>query len=168
MCDLTRQIPLGNGLFALVDAEDYERISAFNWFANSGGSATLYAVRMSQTAGERIHISMHREVMSAQPGTLVDHKNHNGLDNRKINLRLCTKSQNSANQPPKTGRYKGVFPHRYGWMARIVVDKKPQYLGYFSAADDAAQAYNTAAQRLFGEFACLNVIGNGLVPQKGR
>lgn len=94
----------------------------------------------------------------------IDHINMIRLDNQKKNLRFCTQSQNMANQgKPKhghTSKYKGVFLFKRDqkWAAQICVNKKRMHIGYFDNEDSAAQAYNEAAQKHFGEFANLNRI----------
>lgn len=101
---------------------------------------------------------MHRIVLDAPQGTLVDHKNGDRLDNRRCNLRLATRSQNAANTPPKPGRLKGVFfdKARNLWQARIMVNWKERYIGRFLTQEEAARAYDLKAREYFGEFAALN------------
>ncbi len=103
-------IPLTQGYFAIVDADDYERLSQYKWHVKVS-SYGCYAYRTEN----RKRIAMHREILNAPPGMHCDHINHNGLDNRKANLRLCTPQQNSFNQKPRsncTSRYKGVCWNR--------------------------------------------------------
>ena len=108
---------------------------------------------------------MHRVVLQRVVGRpltrddIVDHINHNGLDNRRPNLRLATRSQNAANLGPyanNTSGYKGVDFNRGKWRARIREGGVRYFLGYFETAEDAARAYDTKAHELFGEFASLN------------
>lgn len=99
-----RLIPLTQGKFAIVDAEDYDRLAQYKWFAVKSRK-TFYAQRF----GGGTIVCMHREIMRAPKGMVCDHKNHNGLDNRNSNLRLCTNAQNLYNKMPKKGcasRYK--------------------------------------------------------------
>ncbi|MFH1882746.1 MAG: HNH endonuclease [Planctomycetota bacterium] len=151
-----RLIPLTQGKFAIVDAEDYDRPAQHKWCAVKGRD-TFYAQRGSNG---RV-VSMHREIMRAPKGVVCDHKNHNGLDNRKSNLRLCTSAQNQYNKKAKKGcssRYKGVV--RRGaykrWRARIGFNRKRIHLGDFADEKQAAMAYDDKAAELFGEFAYLN------------
>jgi hypothetical protein len=106
-------------------------------------------------------LSMHRMVVNAPKGLFVDHINHNGLDNRKANLRICTNLQNLRNKRPKTGctsEYKGVHwcKGRNKFRANIYLNKKAIHLGYFHDEIAAAKAYDEKARELFGEFAYLN------------
>ncbi|MGD2093527.1 MAG: HNH endonuclease [Phycisphaerales bacterium] len=151
-----RLIVLTQGKYAIVDAEDYERLSRHKWCAGKS-KYTFYAHR-GVTGGT---IKMHREIMHAPKGMVCDHKNHNGLDNRKSNLRVCTSAQNQYNKKAKEGcssRYKGVV--RRGnykrWRARIGFNRKRIHIGDFKSEKEAATAYDDKAVELFGEFACLN------------
>ena len=106
---------------------------------------------------------MHRLIMNAQKGQISDHVNRIKLDNRRSNLRLCTRSENNCNKPPlkgKTSKYKGVYweEARRKWRVRIMLNGKRYHLGHFDDEKDAAQSYNTKARELFGEFARLNEI----------
>lgn len=99
--------------------------------------------------------------MNISDSRFVDHFNHNGLDNRRVNLRICTNSQNQMNRKPNKNsrsKFKGIRLHKRGqvWEARIMLDGKSLYLGGFKKEIDAARAYNKAALEIFGEFAYLN------------
>jgi hypothetical protein len=89
----------------------------------------------------------------------VDHKDRNGLNNQKINLRETDSTHNQANQRAVRGtdsRFKGVCWSGYSWRADIRVNRKRTYLGSFASEEAAARAYDTAAVEKFGEFACTN------------
>jgi hypothetical protein len=151
-----RLIPLTRGLFAIVDAEDYPRLSQFTWFAE-GTNSNYYAVRKENGKS----IKMHRQILNAPDHLVVDHINHNSLNNRKINLRLATFTQNCQNQrrlSHRTSRYKGVHWHKRlkKWAAQITANKKTHHLGYFTNEIDAAKAYDKAAKKYHGDFAALN------------
>ena len=104
---------------------------------------------------------MHRQILNAPADLCCDHKNHNGLDNRKANLRLCTVAQNNYNKRPlpnKTSKYKGVFwcSEAKKWRAEIRQNDQRIHIGYYDYEQDAAIAYDDYAIDLFGEFAYLN------------
>lgn len=151
-----RKIPLTQGKFAIVDEADYDELSAHRWHLHQCGSG-LYAARC---AGGRL-ILMHRQILNAPAGMLCDHKNHDGLDNRRSNLRLCTPAQNQHNSRPQINcrsAYKGVSWNRQAkkWQARIGRNGQTIFIGYYDYEQDAAIAYDDMAAELFGEFACLN------------
>jgi len=149
-------IPLTMGKVAIVDAEDYERLNEDKWYAIKT-PYTYYAGRTSR----RKHIRMHREIMRAPRHLVCDHRDHNGLDNRKSNLRLCTQGQNLQNRRGsrgKTSRHKGVYYCRRDKVfgASICLNSKRYRLGYFKNEDDVGRAYDKKVIELFGEFAFLN------------
>ena len=129
----TRLILLTQGKFAIVDAEDYDRLVRYKWCA-AKSRETFYAQRCSNGK----IVSMHRVIMGAPKGVMCDHRNHNGLDNRRSNLRLCTSAQNQYNKRPAKGsssRYKGVVLRRdyKRWRARIGFKRKRMHLGDFTS-----------------------------------
>ena len=153
----TRRIPLTQGKFALVDAEDYYQLVKFQWCANEPTKTKFYAVRKCN----RKHVKMHRAIMAAPDHLVVDHIDHDGLNNCKSNLRLCTLAQNSHNcgsRKRATSRYKGVSWKKSTkkWVATIKFNNKLYHLGTFKNEIDAAKAYDKKAASLFGEFAYLN------------
>jgi len=153
-----RLIPLTQGKFAIVDAEDYDRLAKYKWHCRRSKNK-FYAYRTERKT--RKTIGMHREILGAPPGLLVDHIDGNGLNNRKSNLRLCTYSQNTYNRRPNRNsisKYKGVTYHKRNkkWEAKIILNGKFIYLGGFDDEIEAALAYDRKAAELFGEFAYLN------------
>jgi hypothetical protein len=101
---------------------------------------------------------MHELVVACPKGMVRDHKDRNGLNNQKANLRIATHSQNQANSPPRNGRrYKGVYTMESGrWRAQIQFNHKLYYLGSYDTAKEAAKSYDKKAHELYGEFAYLN------------
>lgn len=148
-------IPLTRGLVALVDADDAVVLSAYRWHAIEAKPGLWYAARRARGR----YIYMHREVLG-HPDGLVDHRNGDGLDNRRANLRLANHALNNCNTRKRAGttsRYKGVSRHRGAWRARITPPGGQQAtLGRFESEAEAALAYDAAARRLFGRWARLN------------
>jgi hypothetical protein len=159
-----REIIISKGHVALVDDEDYDNIIHPKWYRTISKYG-VYAdrARWDSLLHKYIRERMHRVIMNAPKGLQIDHINHNTLDNRKSNLRIVTGTYNLANQrniKGGTSKFKGVVWHKKGkkWMARIGKHGLYEYLGLFVNEIDAAIAYNTAAIRLYGEFAFLNPI----------
>ena len=157
-----REISLTQGKVAIVDSEDFEYLSQFKWHAVKLGH-NWYANRNIKTLDGYINQRMQWDIL----GKNADHKNGDGLDNRRDNLRICTKAQNNRNQrrvPTELSPYKGVkrkgYRYRTMWEAQIKVKARPVYLGLFGTAEEAALAYNWAALIYFGEFALLNEVKN--------
>ncbi|MHC4258834.1 MAG: HNH endonuclease [Planctomycetota bacterium] len=157
-----RLIPVGHGKYAIVDADDYERLAKYKWRVCTNGH-TFYAYRYSSTRGgkKRQRVLMHHQIIDIPEGMVCDHINHNGLNNRKPNLRQATSSQNSCNtrnSGQTTSRYRGVSQDSRPnlWRARIRVNGRELHLGVFDNKVDAAKAYDTAAKEYHGEFAVLN------------
>jgi hypothetical protein len=151
-----RRIPLTQGEFTLVDPEDYAELAKHKWCA-SRQSNTFYAVRSEN--GQQLR--MHRVVLNAPPGLVVDHINHDGRDNTKRNLRSCTKAQNACNQRPQrgcsspyigVGRLKGTDK----WYARIRDHGHQLWLGTFDDERAAALARDAAALARYGPYTHLN------------
>lgn len=152
-----RRIELSQGKFALVDAEDYPRLSKYNWYYSNG-----YAVRsVPRGVGRQGIVRMHREIMETTKGMVCDHIDGDGLNNCKANLRNCTQSENIRNRKISEGRLKGVSPYHHDpgkWVARITVNKKIINIGVFIDKIAAANAYNHFAMREHGDFARLNEV----------
>lgn len=153
-----RYIELSNtGNRAKVDDEDYEKLSSFNWRKTQRG----YAIRDEMIGqGKYRGVFMHRQIINAKPDEIVDHKNFDKLDNQKHNLRVCTKKQSNRHtrhHNDAKNKYKGVFPRKGKWAAKINVDKRQIWLGTYSTEEEAALAYDRAAEEYFGEFASFNL-----------
>lgn len=157
------EILLTKGKVAIVDDADFHWLSQWNWSVKD----VDYAQRMcrkNEGVGRKM-VMMHRQILGVMdPSVEVDHINHNTLDNRRINLRLCSRYENQRNQILHRGTvsgFKGVS--RAGsaierWQAQIQINGKIKYLGVFSTKEAAALAYNEVAIKFFGEFACLNKV----------
>lgn len=154
-----KEIPLTKGKVAIVDDEDFDRVSAFKWQACESEKGGWYACRTAyNTITNRPMVYLHRFILGS-PKSHVDHRNRNGLDNRRKNLRIASRSQNQANvtlRRDNTLGYKGVVLRRGGWGAQIRHQGSRQWLGVHPTKETAARAYDTKALELFGEFACLN------------
>jgi len=156
-----KTVPLTQGRFALVDDEDFELVSQFKWHAlkNSGGHI-WYAVRTLNSNGIRRTVYMHQLVF---PHLLphTDHIDRNGLNNQKSNLRACTSVENGRNRKIQkhSSQYKGVsyFSPSKRWAAYFTPSPgMKKHLGYFHSEEEAARAYDVAAQNHYGEFARTN------------
>jgi hypothetical protein len=137
-------------MVALVDAVDFDWLSQWKWTCDQQG----YARRMTSGVGgvKRNVVFMHRQIMDAPDGMDVDHKNHNRLDNRRANLRVCTRSQNLGNKRKLSDGFKGVHPSGKRWVAML----RKSVIGTFNSPEEAARAYDKAAREHYGEYAHTN------------
>ncbi len=150
-------IPLTQGKFAMVDNEDFDRLNQWKWYAVNF-QRYCYAARQSSI---KQMLYMHREIMKSSKGQQTDHRNHNGLDNQKHNLRICTNQQNLQNQikqKNRTSKYKGVSWCKdiKKWRSRIKINQKSIELGCFKNEIEAAKIYDQEANKLFKEYALTN------------
>ena len=153
-------IPLTQGKFAMVDDADYDWLNQWKWCACWSGW-TWYAERTTGPKGHRKHIKMHIVIMNVHKGQKVDHRDSNGLNNQRYNLRTSTDEENARNRRPqrgKTSKYKGVYWNKQTrkWHVQIMTGQKNFYLGLYTNERIAALAYDIKAEELFGEFAYLN------------
>lgn len=156
-----KEIILTQGKIALIDDEDFEMVSKHKWRLQKGRN-THYAITQIYHKRKMQAILMHRLILNPAENMDVDHINHNGWDNTRSNIRVCTKSQNCMNRNTHKGSssiYKGVCWHKQcnKWRSRIRIHGKLIHLGDFHNEIDAAKAYNIKAVELFGEFAKLNI-----------
>lgn len=151
-----KSIPLTQGQFALVDDEDYERVSQYKWYLHHGSYAATTLGHRGST------MLLHRFIMGVTDRHIqVDHCDMNGLNNCRSNLRTATHQQNQRNRKKysrNTTGYKGVFrnPKTRRWRAMITVNGKCVHIGYFDDIIDAAKAYDAAARIHHGAFARTN------------
>lgn len=157
-------IPLTRGMEAAVSDEDFDYLNQWSWSTLLTNSGT-YACRGYRENGQQIFVYMHK-VVAERIGLigLADHKDRNGLNNQRDNLRQATNSQNIANRgmpSHNTSGYKGIYfdKRRGNWTAKVGFNKSYTHLGTFNTAIEAAKAYDRAAKRLHGEFAVLNFPG---------
>lgn len=146
-----KTIPLSQGQCAIVDDDDFDPLMKFGWYAAwNPNTRSYYAVRNPS-------VRMNRVIMKAVKGDVVDHINHDTLDNRKDNLRIVTRAQNAMNRlgPNKNSKtgVRGVHWHRESrrYAAEIRVDGRQKHLGKFKTIADAAKAYASANRRYYGE-----------------
>jgi len=147
-------IPLTQGKTALVDDEMFDYLNQWKWCAHNNGGG-FYALRNVRVDGKHRQILMHRLVASAPDGLDVDHINHNTLDNRRGNLRVCTTSQNKMNRGIQSSNrlgVKGVTPNGSGFRAYVVVNGKHVFDKTFRTLQEAKDAYDREAKKFHGEF----------------
>lgn len=152
-------VPLTRGYVAVIDADDVHLVAGRNWAALvSKRRKAVYAARVITDGGKQTMILMHRLVSDAPDGMVVDHIDGDGLNNRRANIRHCTRSQNNMNVGLRSDnaiRLKGVCLDKRvnRWKAEIRCDGKRKFLGYFETPDRAHAAYVAAAADVHGEFA---------------
>lgn len=161
-------ISLPHDKIALVDDEDYDELIKYKWHTRiKGRDTTWYVYRWEYIGIENgkkryRYIAMHRDILKPKKEQCIDHINHNGLDNRRCNIRICDRSQNNFNRNAdsknKTSVYKGVTFYKKcnKWQAQINFRNKYIYIGLYISEIDAAKAYDQKAKELFGEYANLN------------
>lgn len=150
-------IALSENKFAIIDEDDYLLVKDFKWYLDKTSAG--YRARGRQKKAPRCSpVLMHRLIMDATKGMTIDHRNGNGLDNRRENLRLCTVGQNNMNrrrlQNSNTSGHRGVHwdKSRGRWIADISVNNKVVHLGRFEKLEDATLAYKCASIQHYGEF----------------
>jgi hypothetical protein len=150
-------------MVAIVDESNYENLARYKWYAHPG-PRTFYA-RTNIPAGDGSYrgVFMHRMIVDIPEGYQTDHINGNGLDNRSVNLRACSRSENLRNRREYRGgtsTFKGVYWDKRDkkWVARIKKDGERYLLGRFCDEIQAARAYNAAAKKYHGEFARVNFV----------
>lgn len=148
-------VPLTQRALAVIDAADAELVGRHNWYLHKAGKRR-YAARSCVLDGVRFLIYLHQEIALPGDGLDVDHRDGDGLNNRRANLREATRQQNMANRSTHAGNasgYKGVWRHGRKFRASIQLNGKTVHLGGFDTAAEAALAYADAARQAHGEFA---------------
>lgn len=138
-----------SGIKFMFDVEDYPMVAPYNWCVSSG-----YVHRRDKTSD----VKLHRVLMNCPDGMVVDHINHNTLDNRKENLRICTLKENARNKSYSSNNTSGKIgvywkSSRQKWVAQIKIDGKVKHLGIFKNYDDAVKCRLSAEKEYFGEYA---------------
>lgn len=158
-----KTIPLTRGKVAVVDDADYAKVSTAKWSANPTQTPGKFyaALKSNGGNGKNTTVYMHRLIVDAKPGEEVDHKNNDGLNNQRSNLRVCTRTQNEWNKGlgrnNKSG-YFGVYrgPTFQRWRSQVIVGRKLISFGYYDTAEEAARAYDARIKEFRGPFAVLN------------
>lgn len=148
-----KEIKLTKNYVAIVDDEDYEYLNQWKWYVYID-KIYRYAIRTDYKTRKRI--KMHRVILNAPSNLFVDHIDHDGLNNQRNNIRLCTNTQNQWNMRGRRNGLKGVSVEKYCFRAAIKYQNKTIHLGSFKTEIEAAKAYDKKAKELFGEFSLLN------------
>lgn len=160
---MSKLIPIHekNGIhhYVKIDDEDYDKLSSYRWYFNTRRYPITDIWQKDKQKNKRV--LLHRMVLGVTDSKIfVDHINHDVLDARKENLRVCSHKENNRNcvgQKSRKGLYKGVYETKYNsWVAIIIVDSKSICIGTYYNQKDAALAYDKAAREHFKDFACLN------------
>ena len=155
-----RRVKLLPDKYAKVEARDFHEVSQHIWWVKDN-DGTFKAVRFLPGGNCGLPVYMHRQIMEAKKGEIIDHSDRDGLNNLRSNLRAATKSQNNMNRSGQRGtssKYKGVswFRATKDWRAMIHIEGKCHFLGHFESEIEAAKAYDEAARKYHGDFAYLN------------
>lgn len=159
-------IKISKGKETIVDDDMFKFLNQWTWHCNPYGYAvrTQYEIGSGSKNKRTKAIFMHRLIMNTPNDKVIDHINHNPLDNRRSNLRICSRTENQRNMKlisisNKSG-YKGVSWSKptKSWVAQIQINKKQTNLGRYLDIKEAARAYNKAAIKYFGEFANINIL----------
>lgn len=151
-----------NGVFD-VDVNSLQELSEYHWCGRNDNGGKIYGqANIVREDGKRTMLQMHRLLMDAKPGEIIDHINGDTQDNHLYNLRICTALENSWNMVKYRGtsKYKGVSWNKNNkrWCAQIGYKGKSIYIGKFDTENDAARAYNAMAKYLYEGFARLNEV----------
>jgi len=158
-----KYITLTKGQVSMVDDALYEELNQYKWYASYAKNTNSFYALRAVTIGKNKQrmTSMHRVIMGEPEGLVVDHIDHDTLNNTIVNLRKCTRKENTYNSKCRKGNksgYKGVGWNNSKWRVQITKDGTKNHIGYFTCKHDAAEAYNEAAIKYHGDFAYQNVI----------
>ena len=162
------KIILSKDKIALIDNEDYDLINQYKWCAVWDNFNWYAVTSLPRLNGSQIKLKMHQLIMGRIVDKEIDHKDGDGLNNQKYNLRFCTNMENQQNQKKcktynkrqTSSIFKGVHWNKLSkkWQAQITYRKKHIHLGFFKVETEAALAYNNASLKYFTEYAKLNRI----------
>lgn len=150
-----KEVKLTRNFFAYINDEDFDKINKYKWNAHFNGHNNYARARINNKM-----VYMHHFILG-NPIDYIDHKDGNGLNNMKSNLRFCTNQMNQANRKinknNKSG-YKGVSwsKEKKKWVVNITFNRKTIFFGYYTDLISAAKKYDNEAKKLFGEFAKTN------------
>ena len=164
---MTKVIKTYRGYEIKVDDNDYEWLKKYTWCV--GDYTHGYATCTDRSDGKQKSLRIHRLITNAKPGEFVDHINHDRLDNRRSNLRVCTPAQNSYNARKRkdgASKYKGVYKYGEKYCSSIQYDFMRYHLGYYTSEEDAAYYYNLKAKEYYGDFAALNELPSNYIPNE--
>lgn len=154
----TKLIPLTQGMTTLVDAGDYDALMKFKWYAMKDKNGNFTARRNNTLdSGKRVTVLMHRQILNAPADMEVDHENHNTLDNRRRNIRICTPTQNACNRRRRVNNSSGCKGVSWSalheqWRVRVQIEGKSRDMGLYRNFADAKEAYVKGAKKIHGEF----------------
>lgn len=154
-----RLIPLSQGKFAIVDTADFDWLNQWKWTViHQTPNSPWYAYRPFLIDGKRVNVRMHRLIINAPNGVEVDHRDGDGLNNRRSNLRFATRQQNACNRKANIGNKsgaKGVFWYKRTkmWRVAIGIKRKQIHIGYFKTKAEAIEAYRKASMQFHRDFA---------------
>lgn len=155
---MTIEIPLTRGKVAIIDEADWPLVSGHRWYANKDHNTFYAMAKVRREDGSRTAIKMHRLLLGlTDPAIKTDHRDKNGLNNTRENIRACSNAENMRNRGAPANNssgFKGVSWHkqRGKWQAFIMIDGKQKSLGYHDTPEAAYAAYCAAAIQLHGEF----------------
>ena len=152
-------LTLTNGSQVEVEDDDFEHVEQWVWYPHPDG----YAQRGIQVEKQLVMNLLHREIMGAKEGELVDHRDRNMSRCVRRNLRIVTHRQNLMNRSPNkrsSSGYRGVSwnPQREKWAVRVILDKRVFFFGYYDDPEEAAYVWDQCALQLYGAYAYRNLL----------
>lgn len=153
-----KTIQLTQGQVTIVDDDDFESVSKYKWYAQRRRN-TFYAVRHIKSGDKYINLQLHRFLMNPKTGMCVDHRDCNGLNNQRMNLRVCTHAENTRNLRHKrknAAKYRGIYMSSSGkYIAKVRFNYKQYNSRSFPTSDEAITAHREMIRSLHGEFSAV-------------